>query len=135
MIKYINVKRGSLIMMTLLLLMVFGSQAVFAETLKGRDYADRGELKTLNGNLIQIGDEWGLRVGDTAYEIHMGPIEFRESKGIILTDGQPATVKGFVYKTDIAAASLETGGKYILLRGDDGKPAWSGTRFSRGAGR
>lgn len=132
---YKKVNRSSLVMIILMLLMFFGSQAVFAEALKGRDYAARGALKTLNGSLIQIGDEWGLKVGGTAYEIHMGPIGFRDSKGIVLKDGATATVKGFVYGTDIAVATLETGGKSILLRGDDGRAAWSGTGFSKGANR
>jgi hypothetical protein len=131
----INTKISLLITVTLLLLIIFGAQAASAEILKGRDYADMGELKTLKGSLVQIADEWGFRAGDVTYEIHMGPSEYRESKGFVLKDGDAATVKGFVYKTDLVVVTMETGGKSIAFRDESGNPAWSGTSFARGTGR
>ncbi|MFC1534279.1 hypothetical protein ACFL7M_13035 [Thermodesulfobacteriota bacterium] len=120
---------------SLLFFMFIGVQALFAETLKGRDYANMGELTTLTGTLVQIGDEWGLKVNNTTYEIHMGPSEYRDHKGFVLTNDETATVKGFIYNTDIAVATIETGGKSIVLRDENGQAAWSGTSTAQGEGR
>ena len=102
--------------------------------LKGRDFVRLGQPTTLKGTLMQIGDEWGLKVGDRVYEIHLGPSEYRTAKGFLLNQGEEATVKGFVYKTDVAVTTIETEGKSIMLRDPTGRPAWAGTDFGRGKG-
>jgi hypothetical protein len=127
---------STIIAIAFMILMAVGVQMSYAETtLKGRDYIRLGELKTLSGKLVQIGDEWGLKVGDITYEIHLGPGEYRDSKGFVLTNDKAATVKGFVYKKDISVATIETNGKSIVLRDGYGNPAWSGTNFALGDGR
>ncbi len=108
------------------------SENVRPATLKGRDIARFGQSTTLKGILMQIGEEWGLKVGDTVYAIHLGPREYRTSKGFFLKEGQEATAKGFVYKTNVAVTRIETGGKSIMLRDETGRPAWAGTNFGKG---
>lgn len=103
-----------------------------SENLKGRDFARLGKMTTLSGTLIQMGEEWGLKTGDRECEIHLGPSDFRSSQGFTLTDGAEATVTGFVYGNDISVATISSQGKKIVLRDKTGRPAWPGTRFSRG---
>jgi hypothetical protein len=102
--------------------------------LKGRDLAQLGKVATLTGTLEQHGDEWGLKVGHTSYEIHLGPADYRTNQGLVLNNGGQATVKGFVYGADVAVMEIEAGGKKITLRDETGRPAWAGTMF-RSAGR
>jgi hypothetical protein len=93
--------------------------------LRGRDLVRLGNLTSLSGTLKKDGDEWVLMVGGTAYNIHMGPSSYRESKGFVMTDGNFARVRGFLYGKDMAATSVDTLGKVIVLRDDTGRPAWS----------
>jgi hypothetical protein len=102
--------------------------------LKGRDLVQLGRVATLTGTLEQHGDEWGLKVGTTSYEIHLGPADYRTNQGLVLKNESQATVKGFVYGTDVAVMEIEAGGKKITLRDETGRPAWAGTMFSS-AGR
>ena len=102
--------------------------------LKGRDIVRLGKPDTLKGILVRQRDEWTLTVDETAYEIHMGPAEFRTHKGFTLTEGEEATVTGFLYGKDMAVNTMETDGKSIVLRDDTGRPLWAGTSYGRGAG-
>lgn len=104
-------------------------------TLKGRDFVRLGKLESLNGTLVKLGDEWGLKEGEKIYEIHMGPEEYRLYKGVILIEGENVKVKGFVYNNDISVATMEMGGKSIIFRDESGRPLWSGSGFSRGRNR
>lgn len=103
-----------------------------ARYLKGRDIVRLGKLTRLSGTLVQKGDEWGLKVGNTEYDIHMGPIGYRGSKRFVLKDGTGAKITGFVYETDVSVATMETGGISIVLRDETGRPAWAGSKFSLG---
>lgn len=103
--------------------------------LKGRDIVRLGKPKTLKGILVRQGNEWTLKVDETVYEIHMGPAEFRTQKGFTLTEGEEATVSGFLYGKDMAVTLMETNGKSIVLRDDTGHPLWAGTSYGRGSGR
>ena len=115
-----------------------GTQSYPSDTaggkLKGRDLVQLGKIATLTGTLEQHGDEWGLKIGTTSYEIHLGPADYRAHKGFVLKDGDQATVTGFIYGTDVAVATIETGGNSISLRDETGRPAWAGTMYSS-AGR
>jgi len=104
-------------------------------TLKGRDYVRMGEMKTFTGSLVEKGDEWELKVGNTPYELHMGPIDFRNAQGLVLTNGAQAVVSGFVYGADLSVTTIQTAGKSTLLRDESGRPLWGGSGFGRGAGR
>ncbi|MFC1534278.1 DUF4405 domain-containing protein [Thermodesulfobacteriota bacterium] len=97
-----------------------------SETLRGRDYVSLGKPGTLSGVLVQVGDEWGLKADGITYEIHMGPSDFRSSKGFVLKDGAEAAVTGFIHGTDISVTVIETGGQALVLRDETGRPAWSG---------
>ena len=98
--------------------------------LKGRDLVQLGKVATLTGTLEQHGDEWGLKVGTTSYEIHLGPADYRANQGLVLNNRGQATVKGFVYGTDVAVMEIQAGGKTITLRDETGRPAWAGSKFS-----
>jgi hypothetical protein len=100
--------------------------------LKGRDLVQLGKVATLTGTLEQHGDEWGLKVGTTSYEIHLGPGDYRINEGLFLHHGDLATVKGYVYGNDIAVMEIEAGGKTVTLRDETGRPAWAGSKFSMG---
>ena len=102
------------------------SENTGASILKGRDFARLGKLATLTGTLVQKGDEWGVKVGDTVYDIHLGPSDYRTAREFHLKDGNKATIKGFVYKKDLTIVTIETGGKIITLRDETGRPAWAG---------
>ena len=73
-------------------------------------------------------------MGTTSYEIHLGPGDYRTKEGFVLNHGDRATVKGFVYGTDLAVMEIEAGGKTITLRDETGRAAWAGSKFSM-AGR
>ena len=114
----------------LLAIMILSSQPSFAGALKGRDYVRMGKSVTVNGILIQNGIEWELKVNDDIYEIHLGPIAYREYKGFTMKQGDPASVTGFIYQKNIAVAEITSAGKTIVLRYSDGRPAWRGSRFA-----
>ena len=111
------------------------TEAPSAERLKGRDIVRLGKPETLQGILARKGDEWTLTADGTVYEIHMGPAEFRTHKGFTLTEGEEATVNGFLHGKDLAVTTMATNGKSIQLRDDTGRPLWAGTSYGRGAGR
>jgi hypothetical protein len=107
-----------------------------AAQLKGRDFVRLGALETLSGTLTRINnDEWGLRTGGRVYEIHMGPSEYRASKGFILNEGASARVSGYLYENHLSVKTLESDGQSIALRDENGRALWSGSTFSRGGGR
>lgn len=93
--------------------------------LKGRDIVRLGKPGALSGILKKDGDEWILLADGKAYDLHMGPGSYRESRGFKMKDGNFAAVKGFLYGKDMAVSSLDTHGKVIVLRDDTGHPAWS----------
>jgi hypothetical protein len=97
-----------------------------SSTLKGRDYARLGTLDTLSGTLVQKDNEWGLKVGEKVFDIHLGPIEYRTDRGFTLKNAEQATIKGFVYQNHISVSTIETGGRSITLRDQSGRPAWAG---------
>ena len=128
-------KKISVVALVVLLLSAFPFSAGFAETIKGRDYAALGKFTTLRGTLVEEGSEWGLRNDSGVYDLHLGPSDFRAAQGIVLKDGASATVRGFTHERHVAVATIETGGKSVTLRDEAGRPAWAGTRFSKGGGK
>ncbi len=110
------------------------SFSCLAQTLSGQDFVRLGKMTTLNGTLVQEGEEWTLKVGDTIYEIHLRPSEYMQQKGFVLKSGEKAGVTGFVYEKNVAAASIEAGGKSIVLRDEKGNPTWGGTEYTKGKG-
>jgi len=125
-------RKRIMILTAIVLVVVFATTIAFAEALKGRDYVRSGAMKMVEGTLVQEGHEWSLSSGDTVYDLHMGPERYRTDKGLILTDGEVAVVAGFVDGSDIAVTAIETGGKFLTLRSETGRPAWAGTSYSGG---
>lgn len=97
-----------------------------SSTLRGRDYVRLGQMDILTGTLVQKDNEWGLKVGDKVWDIHLGPVEYRDDKGLVLMNGEKATIKGFVYQNHVTVSSIETGGKSMTLRDQTGRPTWAG---------
>lgn len=106
-----------------------------ADVLKGRDYVRLGKLGVISGTLVPDQHEWTLKAGDTVYDIHLGPSAYQEYKGLTLKQGAEATVKGFIYKNQVAVSEISTAGKTVQLRDQTGRPAWAGSRFARGGYR
>ena len=125
-------KKISIVVMLVFIISALTFSASLAETLKGRDFVRLGKIATLKGTLIEEGHEWSLRHENGVYDLHMGPGDYRDDKGIVLKDGENATVSGFVHEKDVAVTVIETGGKSVTLRDKTGRPAWAGTRFSKG---
>ena len=126
--------KKTLVMITFVLFLSISvfSLSCLAQTLSGQDFVRLGKMTTLTGTLVQEGEEWMLKVGDTIYEIHLGPSEYMKQKGLVLKSGEEAKVRGFVYETNVAVVSIETSGKSIILRDEKGSPAWGGTEYTKG---
>lgn len=105
-----------------------------ARELRGRDIVKAGETTALTGVLSSEGEEWQLTVGETVYNIHLGPSFYREEKGIELKDGQTASLTGYLKGTDVAVSTLKLGETTYTLRDATGRPAWAG-RGRSGGGR
>jgi hypothetical protein len=94
--------------------------------LRGRDIVRLGKAATLSGTLAAKDGEWQVKVGQAAYDIHLGPCFYREEKGLELKDGGAATVTGFLHGTDMAVSKIQLGDKTYVLRDATGRPAWAG---------
>jgi hypothetical protein len=94
--------------------------------LKGRTIIEQGQLLRVEGALQQNGHEWQLVTEHETYDLHLGPEEYRQSQGVMLQEGEQATVSGLAVGKDVAVCSLTTSGKTSVFRDDDGRPAWSG---------
>jgi hypothetical protein len=100
------------------------------EELKGRDIVTKGTVQNLSGTLKADGHEWALSTTGGDYELHLGPEEYRQSKGLALTDGEPAEVRGFVFGKHVSPISLKTGTAECAFRTEEGKSVWAGTRYA-----
>ncbi len=111
-----------------------------AEKLKGRDFVERGELTTVRGTLRLQRGEWYLDSGNILHELHFGDLEYRAKTGIRLQQGEPATVRGFLYAQegadilDIAVCAVAMDGEIYRFRNDDGSPLWRGQSSGTGEG-
>ncbi len=105
--------------------------AATAEEVKGKDVVAGGTVQSLSGTLkADGGHEWLLVTAQETYELHLGPEAYRESKKFVLSEGQKANVKGFVFEKHIAPITIQTGKAAMVLRDEAGKAAWAGTEFS-----
>jgi len=103
-----------------------------SEEIKGKDIAKNGTLTDLSGSLKYEGSEWYLVSEGKSFQIHLGPKSYLESINFKLTEGDQAEIKGFVLNDHIAPCTIATAGKSIELRDENGRPAWAGSKFSRG---
>ena len=107
-----------------------------AEEMKGRDFVSLGKVATMEGTLVKLNaEEWALQAGDVRYDLHMGPTAYRDYNKFVLKEGSSAKVTGSVYNTDVGVMKIETEGQAITLRDDAGRPAWAGSRFSKGGSK
>jgi len=114
-----------------LALTVTAFKTVAEEEIKGRDVVTKGTAQIMSGTLKADGDhEWLLVTADGDYELHLGPEKYRESKGFVMTDGEKAEVRGFVFQKHISPISIKTEKATIELRTEEGKSAWAKTSFS-----
>lgn len=103
-----------------------------SEEIKGKDIAKKGTLTVLSGSLKYEGSEWYLVSGERSFQIHLGPKSYLDSINFKLTEGKQAEINGFVFDEHIAPCTITTDGKSIELRDENGRPAWAGSKFSRG---
>jgi len=113
-----------------LALTVTACKTVAEQEIKGRDITAKGTVQVLFGTLKADGHEWVLATSDGDYELHLGPEEYRKSKAFVITDGEKANVRGFVFQKHISPVSIETVSSTIQLRTEDGKSLWAKTSFS-----
>jgi len=96
----------------------------FAESLRCRDYVERGTLSTMGGTLVEAGHEWILKTEEgIIYKLHLGPADYRNIKEFLLNDGADAVVSGFVHERDIAVTMIERDGQSPIFRDVEGRPA------------
>jgi hypothetical protein len=103
-----------------------------SEEIKGKDIIKKGTLMVMSGSLKYEGGEWHLVSKENSFQIHLGPKSYLDSLGFKLTEGDQVEIKGFVLDDHIAPCTITTGGKSIELRDENGRPAWAGSKFSRG---
>jgi hypothetical protein len=136
----------SMMIATISSISLFTSSKIFAETrqnqgesssniLRGRDIVNIGKFVSISGVLGQEGAEWILVSDQAKFNIHLGPVGYRDYQGFSMKVGATAKVTGKIYKNDIAVFVIETGGKAIILRDKNGNPIWAGTRFGGGSNR
>ena len=127
-----NIKIHMVTLIVVVMTVAMSYQWGLAGDLKGRDFVRLGNVATLEGTLIKLNaEEWALQVGDSQYDLHMGPSAFREYHQFVLKAGGSARVEGYVYNTDVGVMNIETEGQSIALRDETGRPAWAGSRFGK----
>jgi hypothetical protein len=102
-----------------------------AESLSGRDIADRGSKVSLSGTLVEENGEWSLKTADRIYAVHLGNYTILYPKGINLKDGDSASVSGFLVGEDLSAIKLTSKGATYAFRQEDGTPLWAGRGNNR----
>lgn len=104
-----------------------------AEEPSGREIVDRGTVGRLTGTLVADGDEWQLQVDDRLYDLHLGQFGHDGKTTTTLRAGDRATVKGFIYGAHVSPITVESGGKTLRFRDENGRPLWSGMRLGPNA--
>jgi hypothetical protein len=114
----------------LFLVLLAAGKGVAEEEVKGRDVVTKGTVRILSGTLNADGHEWALATAGGDYELHLGPADYRESKGFTMTQGENAEVRGFVFKNHISPISIKTANAVIELRTEEGSSVWANTGFA-----
>jgi hypothetical protein len=114
----------------------YGNAAHAAEAgqLAGRDFVRLGKMATVSGVLQEKDGEWYLKADRTVYAMHLGNADYLARTGIQLKASKKATVKGFVYKTDLSVCTINMDNKQFQFRQDDGTPLWAGNGNGRNRG-
>jgi len=127
-----NIKMYVVSLIAICMVVAMTYQSGLAGELRGKDFVRLGTVSTMEGTLVKLNaQEWALQVGDTRYDLHMGPSAFRDYHQFELKEGGSARVQGYVYNTDVSVMDIETEGQSIVLRDGSGRPAWAGSSFSK----
>ncbi len=102
-------------------------KTVAEEYLKGRDIVAKGTVRVLSGKLQADGSEWHLMTEEGGYALHLGPKEYRESKSFIMTDGETAEIRGFVFEKHVSPILIKTAAATVELRTGEGTAVWGKT--------
>ena len=110
-------------------ILLIGSAAAgaFAADLVGREVVDQGIIGTVAGTLVYQDSEWFIDTEDGLFLVHLGNHDFVDGTGMELSEGDEATVYGFIAGQDIAAVNVTLGSEVYALRSEDGFPLWAGS--------
>ena len=110
-------------------ILLIGSAAAgaFAADLVGREVVDQGTIGTVNGTLVYHDSEWFIDTEYGLFLVHLGNHDFVDGTGMELSEGDKATVYGFIAGQDIAAVNVTLGSEVYALRSEDGFPLWAGS--------
>jgi len=110
-------------------ILLIGSAAAgaFAADLVGREVVDQGIIGTVTGTLVYQDSEWFIDTEDGLFLVHLGNHDFVDGTGMELSEGDEATVYGFIAGQDIAAVNVTLGSEVYALRSEDGFPLWAGS--------
>lgn len=115
----------------LLAFIILSLSANNRSNLTGRQIVDIGKLKTFTGVLEEEDLEWYLKTDEKTYALHLGYEAFLKEQNINLQSGTIAEIKGFVFETDIAVATIKNEEKIWILRDNNGRPSWAGNGQGR----
>ena len=110
-------------------ILLIGSVAAgaFAADLVGREVVEQGTIGTVAGILVYQDSEWFIDTGNGLFLVHLGNHDFVDGTGMELSEGDEATVYGFIAGQDIAAVNVTLGSEVYALRSEDGFPLWAGS--------
>jgi len=110
-----------------ILLIWSAAAGAFAADLVGREVVDQGTIGTVTGTLVYQDSEWFIDTEDGLFLVHLGNHDFVDGTGMELSEGDEATVYGFIAGQDIAAVNVTLGSEVYALRSEDGFPLWAGS--------
>ena len=112
--------------LVLSILLIGAAAGAFASDLVGREVVDQGTIGTVTGTLVYQDSEWFIDAEEGLFHVHLGNHDFVEGTGMELSEGDEATVYGFIAGQDIAAVNVTLGSEVYALRSEDGFPLWAG---------
>lgn len=110
-----------------------GSGSQIGQAGSGEPYAAaqgaEGEPWQADGTIVAVDDygfDFATQDGETVY-IELGPPDYWQSQGVVLEDGQSASVTGSINAEMIHATQVVLdNGQVLQLRTEIGQPLWSG---------
>lgn len=122
------------VLAALLLFLAAGSAAlVFAqnsgaepEEINGNYVVSYGKPGQLTGTLKEEDGEWFLVDGEKVYALHLGMLGHDEVTTAGMKEGAEASIRGFIYGSDVSPMVIVSEGKTYTFRAEDGRPLWSG---------
>ena len=112
----------------LIVLLMTGVIFLFAahiHKMRGNEVVKKGKLTKISGELINENGEWYLKKGKKKIEMHFGPEEYREEKGVEVKPQKNFSANGFLYKDSFAIINFAYNDTTVTLRDKTGKALWS----------